>query len=94
MKERTDMRNGALVGLAVGVWLGLAFAIGFTSMLLVVGLGIAGAIVGVTLTGIAFGAGDAGRRPAGSRGRAGPAAEAVDNPTPVGWPTELRGVRH
>ena len=88
------MRNGALVGLALGVLLGLALAIGFTWMLLVVGLGIAGAIVGVALTSIAFGAKDAGRRPAGSRSRARRAAEAVDNPTPVGWPAELRGVRH
>jgi hypothetical protein len=58
------MRNGAVVGFALGVWLALALVIGFASMLLVVALGIAGAIVGVALTSVAFGARERPRRPA------------------------------
>jgi len=57
------MRNGAVVGFALGVWLALALVIGFASMLLVVALGIAGAIVGVALARVASGARERQRRP-------------------------------
>jgi hypothetical protein len=78
------MRNGAIGGFALGVWLGLALVIGFTSMLLVVGLGVAGAIVGLSLTGMSLGAKEGPRRPAAADG----------NAHQVGYPPELRGVRH
>jgi hypothetical protein len=75
-------RYGAIIGSALGIWVGLALAIGFGWMLLVLGLGVAGWIVGgLVLAGRGLGRSrDAGssrtgpsrRRPARRRRDAGP----------------------